>query len=188
VAAAGAARRVFGYAEAAAHWQRAVELAQAQPGAAAAAGADLPTLYAQAADALHLSGDNARAGVVAEEACHRFASHPDPATAAAALHRAGFFRAMDAPAAGLPLLEDALRLFAQAPPSFDHAKALLEASVVLLDVEGRSQARITALNRALEIAEAADATALIPRILPEIAYDAFIRGQVEEGLAALERG
>jgi len=73
-------------------------------------------------------------------------------------------------------------------PSFDHAKALLEASVVLLDVEGRSQARITALNRALEIAEAADATALIPRILPEIAYDAFIRGQVEEGLAALERG
>ena len=58
----------------------------------------------------------------------------------------------------------------------------------MLDVEGRSQARITALNRALEIAEAADATALIPRILPEIAYDAFIRGQVEEGLAALERG
>ena len=116
MAAAGAARRVFGYAEAAAHWQRAIELAQAQPRAAAAAGADLPTLYAQAADALHLSGDNARAGVVAEEACHRFASHPDPATAAAALHRAGFFRAMDAPAAGLPLLEDALRLFAQAPP------------------------------------------------------------------------
>ncbi len=33
VAAAEAAERVFGYAEAAVHWQRAIELAQAQPGA-----------------------------------------------------------------------------------------------------------------------------------------------------------
>jgi DNA-binding CsgD family transcriptional regulator len=187
VAAAGAAERVFGYAEAAAHWERAIELGQAQPDAAAA-GIGLPTLYVRAADALHLSGDNARAGVVADEARRRFASHPDPATAAAAFHRAGFFRAMDAPAAALPLVKDALRLFGQAPPSFDHAKALLDASVVLMDVEGRSQARITALNRALEVAEAAGATALIPRILPEIAYDAFVRGQVEEGLATLERG
>ena len=38
VAAAEAAERVFGYAEAAVHWQRAIELARAQPGAASAAG------------------------------------------------------------------------------------------------------------------------------------------------------
>ena len=35
MAAAGAAERVFGYAEAAVHWQRAIELCHAMPDAAA---------------------------------------------------------------------------------------------------------------------------------------------------------
>ena len=86
-------------------------------------------------------------------------------------------------------MEEALRLFEQAPPSSDHADALLDyASIFLLFAEGRVQASVTALDRALEIAEAAGATALIPRILPVIAEGAFVRGQVEEGFAALERG
>ena len=42
--------------------------------------------------------------------------------------------------------------------------------------------------RAPEIAEAAGATALIPRTLSVIAFTAFVRGQVADGLAALERG
>jgi hypothetical protein len=71
VAAANAAEQVFGYAEAAAHWQRAIELAQAQPDAAAAAGIGLPRLYVRAIDALSRSGDSERAGLVAEEACGR---------------------------------------------------------------------------------------------------------------------
>ena len=86
-------------------------------------------------------------------------------------------------------MEEALRLFEQAPPSSDHADALLDyASIFLLFAEGRVQASVAALDRALEIAEAAGATALIPRILPVIAEGAFVRGQVEEGFAALERG
>ena len=189
VAAAEAAERVFGYAQAAAHWQRAVELARAQPGAAAAAGIDVPPLSVRAIDAFYHAGDSARAGLVAEEAYLQFAGHADPATAAVVRHRAAFFRANEAPADGRPLMEEALRLFEQAPPSFDHADALLDyASIFLLFVEGRVQASVAALNRALEIAEAADATALIPRILPVIAEGAFVRGQVEEGFATLERG
>ena len=35
---------MFGYADAAGHWQRAIELCQAQPGAAGA-GVDVPRLY-----------------------------------------------------------------------------------------------------------------------------------------------
>ena len=189
VAAAGAAERVFGYAQAAAHWQRASELGLAQPDAAAAAGIDSPRLYVRAIDAFFRAGDSVRAGLVAEEAYRRFAGHPDPGTAAVVRHRAAYFRANDAPAAGLPLMEEALRLFEQAPPSSDHADALLDyASIFLLFAEGRVQASVTALDRALEIAEAAGATALIPRILPVIAEGAFVRGQVEEGFAALERG
>jgi DNA-binding CsgD family transcriptional regulator len=189
VAAARAAERVFGYQEAAAHWQRAIELSREQPQDVTVAGLGLPRLYVQAFDALHLSGDNVRAGVIAEDAYRRFASHPDPTTAAIACHRAAYHRAIDAPASGLPVMEQALRLFERAPPSFDHANALLDyASIFLMFVEGRHQAGVPALIRALEMAEAAGATALIPRILPLIAYAAFGRGQVAEGRATLERG
>ena len=189
VAAAGAAERVFGYAQAAAHWQRAVELGQAQPDAAAAAGIDVPRLSVRAIDAFFRAGDSVRAGLAAEEAYRRFVGHPDPATAAVVCHRAAYFRANDAPATGQPLMEEALRLFEQAPPSFDHADALLDyATIFLLFAAGRLQASRTALDRALEIAEAAGATALIPRVLASLAAVAFVRGQVEEGFAALERG
>ena len=81
-----AAERVFGYAEAAAHWQRAIELDQGD------AGADLPGWYVRAIDARHLAGDAEGAGVLAEEACRRFAGHPDPAIAAVVRERAARFR------------------------------------------------------------------------------------------------
>ena len=175
--------------QAAAHWQRVIELAEAQPGAAAAAGIDVPRLSVRAIDAFFRAGDSARAGLAAEEAYRRFVGQPDPATAAVLCHRAAYFRASDAPDAGLPLMEEALRLFEQAPPSFDHADALLDyATIFLLFAAGRLQASRTALDRALEIAEAVGATALIPRVLASLAAVAFVRGQVEEGFAALERG
>src|SRR5271166_6204123 len=187
IAAAEAAERVCGCAEAAVHWQRAIELSEAEP--AAAAGIDVPRLSVRAIDALYRAGDSVRAGLVAEEAYRRFAGHADAATAAVVCHRAAVVRAKDAPAAGLPLMEEALRLFEQAPPSSDHTNALLDyTTIFLLYGEERLQAGRTALDRALEIAEAAGATALIPRTLSVIAFTAFVRGQVEEAFAALERG
>jgi hypothetical protein len=44
------------------------------------------------------------------------------------------------------------------------------------------------LTRALEIAEAAGADALIAQVLLWLAGDAFFRGQIEEGFALLHRG
>ena len=187
LAAAEAAERVFGYAEAAAHWRRAIDLTEAQPDATA--GVDLPRLCVRAIDALNLSGDSARASAVAEQACRQFADHPDPAIAAVVRHRAAFFRAREEHAAGLPLIEEALRLYDQAPASCDHAEALRDYAIIfILNVAGRLEVSVAALNRALEVAESAVATALIPRILSGIATAAFIGGQVEEGFAALERG
>jgi tetratricopeptide (TPR) repeat protein len=181
---------VFGHAQAAAHWQRAIELSQAQPDiAAVTTGPDLPRLYVRAIDALFRSGDSAQAGLVAAEAYRRFGRHADPAIAAAVCHRAGVYRTSDTPAAGLPLMEEALRLFEQAKPSADHAEALLDHAVFfVLYVDRRPQATVAVLNRALEIAEAAGATALIPRILAVLAWCAFMDGQVEEGFATLKRG
>ena len=164
VAAAEAAEQVFGYAEAAAHWQRAIELCQAQPDAANGPGIDVPRLYVRAIDALSLSGDGVRAGVVAEDAYRRFADHPDQPPPRSSTTGPRYFRAIEAPAAGLPLIEESLRLFEQAPPSADHAEAWLDyAALFLFHVEGRQQASLTATHRALEIAEAAGATAMIPR-------------------------
>jgi DNA-binding CsgD family transcriptional regulator/tetratricopeptide (TPR) repeat protein len=190
VAAAKAAERVFGHAQAAAHWQRAIELSQAQPDiAAVAAEPNLPRLYVRAIDALFRAGDGAQAGLVAAEAYRRFAQHSDPAIAAAVCHRAAVYRTSASPAAGLPLMEEALRLFEQAKPSADHAEALLDHAIFfVLYVDRRPRATVAALNRALEIAEAAGATALIPRILAVLAWCAFMDGQVEEGFATLERG
>ena len=189
VKAAGAAEQVFGYAEAAAQWQRAIELCQVQSGATRTAGVDVPRLYVRAIDALFRSGDGLGAGVLAGEAHRRFAALPDPATAALVCHRAAYFRALDRPAAGLPLIQEALRLFGRAPPSADHAEALLDyARTFLVPVRERPGAARPALDRALEVAEDAGATALVPRILAGLADDAFTRGQVEEGFAFLQRG
>jgi len=188
VAAAEAAERVFGYAEAGAHWQRAIALGHQHPGAAAAAGTGVPRMYVRAVDALYLAGDGDRASVVAEDAYRRYAGHPDPAIAAVVRHRAAFHRAIDSPAAGLPLIEEALRLYEQAPPSADHARAWLDyAEDFLLAIEGRHEGIPPALHRALEIAEAAGATSLVPNILAESAQDTFRRGQIEEGFALVER-
>jgi tetratricopeptide (TPR) repeat protein len=184
VAAAEAAEGVFGYAEAAGHWRRAIELCDAPPGTAAAAGIDVPRLYVRAIDALDLSGDGVSAGLVAEEAYRRFADHPDQPTAAVICHRAAAYRQIEAPAAALPLIEAALRLFEQAPPSADYAEALFDYARVFLPYAQKDHnASLTGLTRALDIAEAAGATPLIPRILSRLAHNAFVHGQIEEGLA-----
>ncbi len=193
VAAAEAAERVFGYAEAAGHWQRAIEVWPDVPGAAAVAGTGGPRMYVRAIDALYRSGDGVRAGMVAEDAYRRFAHHADPATAAVICDRAAFHRSSDSRAAGLPLIEEALRLFERAPPSADHALAMLFYANFYANFPrstGGSQRAdaLALLTRALEIAEAVGATALTSRIVASLAHDAFLRGQVEEGLAFLTRG
>jgi DNA-binding CsgD family transcriptional regulator len=189
VAAAGAAERVFGYAEAAAHWERAIELSQALPGAEGTAGASLPRLYLRAIDAAELSGDTQHASELAEAAYRRFAGHPDRSTAAVIHQRAGYLRGLQAPDAGSPLVERALELFELGPPSAEHAEALVQyAHVFLLHAYGRREDSHIALTRALQIAEAAGATGVIPRILAFLAEDALLRGQIQEGFATLHRG
>ena len=75
-------------------------------------------------------------------------AHPDPAIAAVIHLRAAVFRGIEAPAAGLPLIREALRLFEQAPPSADHAEAWLRyAHMFVFHAEGRREPTRAALNR-----------------------------------------
>jgi DNA-binding CsgD family transcriptional regulator len=188
VAAAEAAERVYGYADAAAHWQRAIELAHAHPGTADTARIGIPRIYVRATDALRWSGHSGAAAEVAEEAYRRFADHPDPATAAVIRHRAARFRRTHTTDGTVALTEEALQLFEQAPPSADQAEAWHDyARMLLWSGQARLEAVVPALSRALEIAEAVGAAALIPGVLAALATKAFLRGQVAEGAEFLRR-
>jgi DNA-binding CsgD family transcriptional regulator/tetratricopeptide (TPR) repeat protein len=186
LAAANAAEQVFAYADAATHWQRAIELCKVVPEEVRGVAVDVPHLYIHAVDALEASGERVRAGAVAEEAYRRFADHPDRATAALVHFRAAWLRAFDSPAAGLPLMKEALRLFESTPPSAEQASAWLRYANEFLAGEGPRPKEIQAAHhRALEIAKAAEATTLIPRILCGRAYQSFLRGEVVEGFRLL---
>ena len=147
-------------------------------------------------DARHLAGDAEGAGMLAEEAYRRFAGHPDPAIAAVVRERAARFRGIgdvflggpSAVGSGIPLITEALALFDQTPPSAEHAEALFYYGHYLFSGAGRHEEGIRAARRGLAIAEAAGATALIPRMQPLIAYHLFLGGHLDEGFALLRRG
>ena len=163
-------------------------MCQALPGTADPAGIDLPWLYVQTIDALEISGDSERAATVAEEAYRRFAAHPDRATAAVIHLRIATLREIEDPAAAFPLIEDAIRLSGQGPPSAGHAEAWFRYGNIFQNsgVGDRESSR-AALNRALETAEASGAATLTSRILGVLAGDAVMRGELAEGFAFLDR-
>jgi hypothetical protein len=116
VRAAEAAERVFGYVDAAQHWQRAIKLFGLVPGSQRPAGIDLPRLYVRCLDALHTAGEYERFGALATEAYRRFAGHSDPMIAAA-MHLRFAMSKWQGPLADVrEPLEQALRLFEQLAP------------------------------------------------------------------------
>jgi DNA-binding CsgD family transcriptional regulator len=126
--------------------------------------------------------------VLAEEAYRRFAGDADHATAAVIHQRAGYLRGIHTVGAGSQLMEKALELFELDPPSAEQAEALFQYAVTfLLGAYGRFEDHWAALSRALEIAEAADATGVIPRILVRLPVDAQDPGVVREKFARLRR-
>src|SRR5262245_36241785 len=181
LAAARAAERVFAYVDAADHWCRAIELSDAEPDADLGDGIDLPRIYMWAVDALETSGERARARVVADEAFRRFADHPESTIAAAIHRRAGFLRALDSPAAGLPMMAEALRLFEGTPPSAEHAWAWFWYANESRHGNAQPAAVRAALIRGLEVAEAVGAAAVTARIVNVLSWQAYVRGDVEDG-------
>jgi hypothetical protein len=85
-------------------------------------------------------------------------------------------------------MERALELFELEPPSAEHAEALLQYAVTfLLGAYGRCEDHRAALNRALEIAEAAGATSMIPRILVRMPADLLDPCAVQWAFAKFHR-
>jgi hypothetical protein len=123
VRAAETAERVFGYADAGTHWQRAIELFPRVSGAEHIAGIDLPHLYVRAFDALEVVGERTRRRQLADEAYRRFAHHPDPAVAAS-IHLRHAWSDWNRSASTIrQAFEQTLSLFERLPPSVEQAKA-----------------------------------------------------------------
>ncbi len=207
VTAGRAAARVFGYAEAAAHFQRAIALCRDRPdlvdllaaGSPSGTGPPgtspqgmgmpgLPELYVGAVDALEIAGDSERASVLAEEGTCPFAAHPEPAIAAMVIARAADFQMRSRPEAALGLLQEAIGLVSDGPPSAVQAEAYYRYGRVFLETGvGDEEDSRAALERAAAIAAVAGPAALVPRSLLMLAWPASMRGAAEEELALLGR-
>ena len=217
---------MFGYAEAAAQWQRAIELEDAAQRQRAIEPEDAAQRQ-RAIELQDMAADRRRAGGADQDSAYSLtcpggtcgrstrgiwpgtwtapgcwprrpaAGSPRPRSG----DRGGSPRARRAvprhrrrvpgragPARGIPLITEALGLFDQAPPSAEHAEALFYYGHYLFTGEGRHEEGIRVIRRGLAIAEAAGATALIPRMQPLLAFDLFLAGQIDEGFAVLRRG
>jgi DNA-binding CsgD family transcriptional regulator/tetratricopeptide (TPR) repeat protein len=202
-----AAERVFGYAQAAAHFLRAIELWRDLPGLVDRPGTSapsvtgprgtgpqetgmpgLPGLYVRAVDALRIAGDIERAGALAEEAYSLFAGHPDPDTAAAVIIRAAESRMGPQPQAALQLFQEGIRLVSEGPPSAVQAEAWYGYGRVFQETgAGDQESSRAALERAAEIAAAAGAAALVPRSLVALVVQMEMCGGAGEMFALLAR-
>jgi DNA-binding CsgD family transcriptional regulator/tetratricopeptide (TPR) repeat protein len=201
-----AAERVFGYAQVAAHFLRAIELWRDLPGlggrpASVPSGTGprgtgpqetgmpgLPGLYVRAVDALRIAGDIERAGALAEEAYSLFAGHPDPDTAAAVTIRAAESRMASRPEAARQLFQEAISVVSDGPPSAVQAEAWYQYGRVFQETgAGDQETSRAALERAAEIAAAAGAVALVPRSLVLLSELLSMRDDKEESLALLGR-
>ena len=129
VTAAEAAERVFGYAEAAAHWQRAIELGQASR-RRRAAGIRCPSCTCGPSTRCYVSAAGRGCQRARRGGLPPVRRPPGPRHQRDHHERAARFRGLAAAYLGggaLPsveLITEALRLFEQAPPSAEHAEAL----------------------------------------------------------------
>ncbi len=188
VAAARAATEILAFGTAADLWQRAIVLHERHPDSPAAAKVDPAQLHVDAIDALSVSGGRRdEAGRLAETAYARFADWPDHRLAALVRLRVARYRQLDEPSAARPLVEEALRLFDDAPASAEHAETLL-AVAALHDSEGHLERADGALVKGLQIATLARATAAKVRLLAWAAHLDLWRGNVDQGLDRLREG
>ena len=121
VAAAAAAERRHGFAEASAHYDRALDLWDTLEDPAAAAGADRVTLLRRAAEAANLAGESTRAAALIRTALQDVSG----ATAGELHERLGrYLWAAGDSGAAVRAYEDAVRLVPPEPPSAARARVL----------------------------------------------------------------
>jgi DNA-binding CsgD family transcriptional regulator/tetratricopeptide (TPR) repeat protein len=154
-----AAERVHAFAEAAHHYERALELWDQMPDPGRPEGLDRVDLLARTADAVALAGEVQRAVGVAEDALGRLNAAVEPVRAAVLLARLGDYRLRTGEEAGaLAAFEQAERLLIEAPPSAERAR-VLAAHASALDLTLRPEEAVPRCEEAIAVARAVGARA-----------------------------
>src|SRR6266536_3142799 len=183
-----AAERVSALAAAATHFEAALDLWDRVPDPASVAGMDLADLRVHAAEALNFSGSLApRAFALAEAAVGALDETATPERRALLLERLGRIAWIQQHSTrAFASYEQAVALLADRPPSPEKAFALAAlGQSLMLRVRYRNAERV--LQDAIEVAAQVGANAVQGHALCSLGPTLVELGQVDEGLAALER-
>jgi tetratricopeptide (TPR) repeat protein len=188
VQAGQAAESVFGLAEALGHYERALELWDQEPEAAAASPLDRGTLLYRAAETANLAGYFDRALALAGLALDRVDPAAEPLRAGALLERLAryHYTAGDTPRA-MAAIERAVAVIPTQPPSQELARALA-AHGQLLKVLGRHAEARARCEEAVAVARRVGARAVEGHALSSLGLSLGVLGHMEEGVADLEHG
>jgi DNA-binding CsgD family transcriptional regulator/tetratricopeptide (TPR) repeat protein len=181
------AEGVWAFAEANAHYERAVELWERVPPEERPAGVTLVDLMRMAAEAAHLTGDNERAVALARRALVLLDPGSDPAAAGVVHERIA--RYLVAQAAMLPALEEYQKAATLVPDEPSAVRAsILAGQAHILMLEGEPARSRDLCEQAIAIARAVGATAVECNALNTLGTDFGIMGAREEAIELLQQG
>ncbi len=176
------AMRLAAFAEANAHYERAIELWDGVPEDVRADGASLVELMRNAAEAAHLAGEDDRAAALARRALTLVDAEADPMTAALMHERYGRYlwvggNSLD----GLDACRTAVALLPQDGDPADRARVLASEGHLLM-LLGRGVEALELCEPALEIARAAGARREEGSILATMCAATSFAGALEDGI------
>src|SRR5215216_6163097 len=188
VQAGQAAESASALAEALGHYERALELWDQVPEAAARSPLDRGTLLHRAAGAANLAGYDDRAIALGRLALDRVDPVAEPLRAGALLERLARYHwtAADTPRA-MAFVERAVAIIPPEPPSADLARALAAHGQLLMLLGRHAEARARG-EEAVAVARQVGARAVEGHALTTLGTCLGILGHTEEGIADLEQG
>jgi ATP/maltotriose-dependent transcriptional regulator MalT len=188
VRAGQAAESASALAEALGHYERALELWDQVPEAAASSPLDRGTLLYRAAEAANLAGYDDRAVALGRLALDRVDAAAEPRRAGALLERLARYHwtAGDTPRA-MAAVERAVAITPPEPPSVERARALAAQGQLLMLLAHQADARARC-EQAVAVARRVGARAVEGHALTTLGTSLGILGYLEEAIPDLEQG
>jgi DNA-binding CsgD family transcriptional regulator len=179
---------VYAPAQAARQWRRVIALWDAVEEPEALVGIDLPEVYIRESIALENAGDGPGSALVADDALDRLLEDADDATKVRLYYQVSYWRNVTSPQDGAALLEKAIEIGAQLPPTKEYVRALHELSLFGGERHrGTYALQNELLARALDAAKRAGTRPEQKLLTAALAVQAMIRDEEREAFAGLDR-
>jgi tetratricopeptide (TPR) repeat protein len=187
VQAGQAAEAAFALAEAAGHYERALELWEQAPQAAASSPLDRSSLLQRATQAASRSGEDTRAVALINQALAETDAADEPLRAGALLERLARYQWLAGEtAAAMAAVERAVAIIPAEPPTAERAQALAAHGQMLM-LRSRDRAAQARCEQAAAVARRAGARGVEGHALNSLGASLGNRGHLEAGIAHLEQ-